>query len=332
MPKSDAAQKSFPISAKFLDSFMFIGVFYGIAACMIWGFVYLVPLVLPQYDPAYIAAGRFVSFGLLAGPLVWLERNELRCYTLADWIYVAKLGVIGNIVYFWCLTYCIQYAGAPFAGMCMSLVPVLVALVSNFKSRRKGRGLPLAKLAPGLILILAGMVTANITEFKLVVEASLDGSSRFWFGVFMGVLALLTWTWYPIRNAEWLLAHPERSARTWSTAQGLTTLPFAVIFYLLVWSFDEPGRALLGPDPWWFVFVVAASGIICSWLGIVLWNAMSQRLPTALGGQLIVFETIFAVIYAHALRAAWPEPTMTAGLALLLAGVLLSLRAFRRQW
>ena len=36
---------------------MFIGVFYGIAACMIWGFVYLVPLVLPQYDPAYIAAG-----------------------------------------------------------------------------------------------------------------------------------------------------------------------------------------------------------------------------------------------------------------------------------
>ena len=47
---------------------------------------------------------------------------------------------------------------------------------------------------------------------------------------------------------------------------------------------------------------------------------------------IIVFETIFAVIYAHALRAAWPEPTMTAGLALLLAGVLLSLRAFRRQW
>ena len=57
---------------------------------------------------------------------------------------------------------------------------------------------------------------------------------------------------------------------------------------------------------------------------------MSQRLPTALGGQLIVFETIFAVIYAHALRMAWPAPTMVAGLVLLLAGVLLSLRAFQR--
>lgn len=309
---------------------MVVGVFYGIAACMIWGFVYLVPLVLPTYDPAYIAAGRFVSFGLLAGPLVWLERRELAHYTFKDWIYVAKLGVIGNIAYFWCLTYCIQYAGAPFAGMCMALVPVLVALVSNWRRRGSGEALPFAKLAPGLILILAGMVIANITEFELVVQSSREGSARFWFGVFMGVLALLTWTWYPIRNAEWLLAHPARSPRTWSTAQGLTTLPFAVIFYLAVWACDEPGTPLFGDDPWWFVFVAAASGIICSWLGIVLWNAMSQRLPTALGGQLIVFETIFAVIYAHALRMAWPAPTMVAGLVLLLAGVLLSLRAFQR--
>ncbi len=310
---------------------MVVGVLYGVIACMIWGFVYLVPLVLPGYDPAYIAAGRFVSFGLLAGPLVWLERQELRHYSLSDWIYVAKLGVIGNIAYFWCLTYCIQYAGAPFAGMCMSLVPVLVALVSNFRSRRKGRGLPVTRLAPGLILILAGLVIANLTEFELVAEASEGGSARFWFGVFMGVLALLTWTWYPIRNAEWLLSHPERSARTWSTAQGLTTLPFALAFYLVVWMMDDPGRPLLGDDPLWFVFVAAASGIICSWLGIVFWNAMSQRLPTALGGQLIVFETIFAVIYAHMLRGTWPATTMTAGMVLLLAGVLLSLRAFRQK-
>lgn len=310
---------------------MVVGVIYGIAACMIWGFVYLVPLVLPTYDPAYIAAGRFVSFGLLAGPLVWLERRELAHYTLKDWIYVAKLGVIGNIAYFWCLTYCIQYAGAPFAGMCMALVPVLVALVSNWRRRGSAQALPFRQLAPGLVLILAGMVTANITEFELVVQSTLEGSARFWFGVFMGVLALLTWTWYPIRNAEWLLAHPARSPRTWSTAQGLTTLPFAVVFYLAVWGCDDPGRPLLGEDPWWFVLVVASSGIICSWLGIVLWNAMSQRLPTALGGQLIVFETIFAVIYAHALRRTWPAPTMILGLVLLLAGVLLSLKAFRRR-
>ena len=45
---------------------------------MIWGFVYLVPEVLPGYPPALMAAGRFVSFGLVALPLAWMERRVQR--------------------------------------------------------------------------------------------------------------------------------------------------------------------------------------------------------------------------------------------------------------
>ncbi|MBR5459210.1 MAG: EamA/RhaT family transporter, partial [Burkholderiaceae bacterium] len=60
-----------------------------------------------------------------------------------------------------------------------------------------------------------------------------------------------------------------------------------------------------------------------------LWNAMSQNLPPALGGQLIVFETIFSVIYAHMWRAEWPTWSMTVGMVMLLVGVVASLRVFR---
>jgi drug/metabolite transporter (DMT)-like permease len=60
-----------------------------------------------------------------------------------------------------------------------------------------------------------------------------------------------------------------------------------------------------------------------------LWNAMSQKLPPALGGQLIVFETIFTVIYAHVWREEWPTCSMTIGMVMLLVGVVASLRAFR---
>lgn len=73
-----------------------------------------------------------------------------------------------------------------------------------------------------------------MTEFEMVVRASADGGVKFWYGVMMGVAALLLWTWYPIRNADWLLAHPGRSPRAWSTAQGLTTFPFAVVMYLFL--------------------------------------------------------------------------------------------------
>ena len=112
-------------------------------------------------------------------------------------------------------------------------------------------------------------------------------------------------------------------------AQGLTTFPFAVVMYLFFWELEPDGTPLLGDDPTWFVFVMVFSGLMGSWVGIVFWNAMSQRLPTALAGQMIVFETIFAVIYAHVLRMQWPAWNMLVGMALLLAGVTLSLKVFQ---
>lgn len=308
---------------------MALGFLYGVLACMIWGFVYLVPEVLPGYPPALMAAGRFVSFGLVALPLAWMERREFAQYTLRDWFTVSKLGVIGNIVYYWCLIEAIQNAGVPVAGMAMSAVPVLVAAVSNARDRKKGTALAWSRLIPGLILIVCGFALASLTEFEMVVKASADGGIRFWYGVMMAVAALLLWTWYPICNADWLLAHPDRSPRAWSTAQGLATFPFAVIMYVGFWGMEPAGTPLLGNDPVWFVSVMVVTGLMGSWVGIIFWNAMSQRLPTALAGQMIVFETIFAVLYAHVMRLSWPQWNMTAGMALLLAGVLLSLKVFQ---
>jgi drug/metabolite transporter (DMT)-like permease len=56
------------------------------------------------------------------------------------------------------------------------------------------------------------------------------------------------------------------------------------------------------------------------------WNEASQRLPTTLVGQLIVFETLSALAYAFVLRHQWPAPATLAGIALLVAGVIWALR------
>lgn len=82
--------------------------------------------------------------------------------------------------------------------------------------------------------------------------------------------------------------------------------------------------------PWLFVGLMVFSGVVCSWFGNVLWAEMSRRLPTALAGQMIVFETIFAVTYAHLYRWEWPSVTMLVGMVCLVAGVVLSLRVFYR--
>jgi len=81
-----------------------------------------------------------------------------------------------------------------------------------------------------------------------------------------------------------------------------------------------------GPRPFAFVGLAAALGLLSTWLASICWNQASRRLPTAVAGQLIVFETLAALLYIFLLRRQWPGPVMTAGIGLLLAGVLSAVR------
>ena len=81
-----------------------------------------------------------------------------------------------------------------------------------------------------------------------------------------------------------------------------------------------------GPRPRCFIGLMAAIGLFASWLGTLCWNEASQRLPTALVGQLIVFETLAALAYAFVLRGRMPGPLTLLGIALLIAGVMWAMR------
>jgi drug/metabolite transporter (DMT)-like permease len=155
--------------------------------------------------------------------------------------------------------------------------------------------------------------------------------TRYALGALLAIGAVACWTWYPIRNADWLRRHPDRSPRAWATAQGVATLPLALLGLggLWGWQLAAPGDFAmpLGPDPLRFVGLMLAMGLLASWLGTLCWNEASQRLPTTLAGQLIVFETLAALAYVFALRGRWPEPAVALGIVLLVAGVAWAVRA-----
>ena len=146
----------------------------------------------------------------------------------------------------------------------------------------------------------------------------------------MAIAAVACWTWYPLRNADWLRAHADRSPRTWATAQGVATLPLAVIGCAGFGAWNAlSGSAFpmpFGPTPERFVWLMLAVGLFASWLGTLCWNEASQRLPTSLVGQLIVFETLSALTYAYLLRGEAPGAVTLLGVALLIAGVMWALR------
>lgn len=314
---------------------VFSGTLFALAAGLMWGLVFVGPLLLPDYPAALLSFGRYLAFGLIALPLAWFDRATLRQLTRADWREALRLALVGNVVYYLFLASAIQRAGGPLPTMIIGTLPVVIAITAKARGHREGtrREAPLRwrALAPSLLLIAAGIALVNQVELQHLRADPAADLGRYALGALLAVGAVACWTWYPIRNAEWLRAHPDRSPRGWATAQGLATLPLAVLGYALTWlwfalagsDFSMP----LGPRPLHFVGLMFAIGLLASWLGTLCWNEASQRLPPTIAGQLIVFETLSALAYAFVLRGQWPQPATLAGIALLVAGVLWALRA-----
>jgi drug/metabolite transporter (DMT)-like permease len=309
------------------------GVAFALAAGLAWGLVFIAPVLLPEYPAALLACGRYLAFGLVALPLAWLDRRRLAELSRADWTEALKLAAVGNLLYYLCLAAAIQRAGAPLPTMLIGTLPLVIAVCANLRDHERDGWLPWHRLAAPLALIAAGIACVNHAEWQRF--SATAGAGEIWRYASGGCLALLAvaaWTWYPLRNADWLRGHPNRSPATWSTAQGLATLPLAAAGYGLFWLWTawQGGPAAadmpLGPRPMEFLALMLTIALLCSWLGTLCWNAASQRLPTSLAGQLIVFETLAALAYGLALRGEWPSPWIAAGIALLVAGVLLGVR------
>jgi len=65
---------------------MWIGTLFALAAGLVWGLVFVVPLLLPAYPAVRLSCARYLAFGLIALPLAWFDRRRLADLTRADWV------------------------------------------------------------------------------------------------------------------------------------------------------------------------------------------------------------------------------------------------------
>jgi drug/metabolite transporter (DMT)-like permease len=298
-----------------------------------WGLVFVAPILLPEYSPIALSLGRYLAFGLVALALAWRARAALATLTRDQWRVALALAAIGNLVYYAALAAGIQAAGAPLASVIIGTLPVVIAVTANRTAvRHREARLPWRALLPSSVLIAIGILGVNHEE---VSRAEAFVGTRHVWGIALTLVALAAWTWYPIRNARFMKAHPDVSSGTWATAQGLATLPLAlgvaVVYGLFLGATLPPATwTPLGPRPWAYVGLMLAMAIGASWLGTLLWNRASRLLPTALAGQLIVFETLAALAYAYSLRGSAPGLVASGGIVALMLGVILAVSAFQR--
>jgi drug/metabolite transporter (DMT)-like permease len=308
---------------------MLAGLSAALGAGLLWGLVFIVPLILPDYNGAMLAVGRYLAFGVLALALARVDGAALKRLSRRDWIDAAKLALVGNLLYYAALASAIQLAGAPVPTLIIGTLPVAIAITAKLTSPDAAdQGLPWHRLALPLGVIGAGLVLVHAHA-----DPAAAGGPRYWSGIGCAVLALACWTWYPVNNSRWLRGRPAGLARAWATAQGLMTLPLALLALagIGLWQFIDTGRiALAGPRPGLFIGMMLVVGLLASWLGTALWNRASHLLPAALSGQLIVFETLAALAYAFLWYRRWPTLAEAGGIVALVAGVVLAVRAFRR--
>ncbi|ATZ12542.1 DMT family transporter [Erwinia amylovora] len=307
---------------------MFIGILFALAAGMMWGLIFVGPVLVADYPAALQSTARYLAFGLVALPLAWFDRRRLRRLTNADWLEALQLTVIGNLLYYFCLASAIQRTGAPVSTMIIGTLPVVISVAANlFYGHEEGQ-LSWRRLTPPLLVIALGLALVNIAELKANV-APVD-PWRYGGGLVLAVIAVACWTWFPLRNARWLRKNPATRPSSWATAQGVVTFPLALLGYIAVCgqlSVTDTVFALpFGPRPDVFIPLMLAIGVLCSWIGALCWNEASQRLPTVLLGPLIVFEILAGLAYTFLLRQAWPPLLTLAGIACLVAGVIGAMR------
>ncbi len=297
---------------------MWTGIAAGLAAGALWGLVFVAPRMLPGVNEVDFTAGRFVSYGLLAFVFLLLAKNkQWPTWTQARAaVFMSFLGFTG---YYLLLVYGIRDAGTAVPSLIIGTIPIWMMILG------KPAGLSWKSMIPGLIL--TGIGLALMMQASHSASASNAEGENFWRGVAFSLASMVCWTAFGLMNAKWLKEHPEVSATTWANWLGVATGLGALILWLLAGS--EPKVLLARTDIALFAILSVATGIGSAWLATILWNIASQRLSASLCGQLIVSETIFALIYSFMWDGRWPNVMQFAAAVLFVAGILASIRAHR---
>lgn len=299
---------------------MGIGVLCGLLAGALWGLVFIVPELLSSFGPFELAVGRYLAYGAIALLLLLPRLRSLAGrMSRGDCAALVRHALAGNLVYYMLLSTGVQYAGVAPTSLIIGMLPVVVTLLG----RNDHGAVPLRRLALPLLLVAGGIACINVDAF---LHAELGSLGPIAIGMLCAFGALLCWSWYALDNARYLKRNPHFSSAEWSALYGLSTGVLALGAALATLAFD--GWPQAGPGRGWTLFWTcnALLALGASVIGNHLWNVASRRVPVTLGGQLILFETLFALLYGFLYRGQGPRALELAAIALLVAGVTWSVR------
>lgn len=297
---------------------MLRGILGGLAAGALWGLVFVAPRMVPQYSSVDLTAGRFLTYGAVSGAIMLVGLRTRRRPSWHQAGSAVVMSVLGFTGYYLLLVLAIRDSGTEVPTLVIGTIPIWVMLLG------KPQHLRWRALAPGLLLTLGGLALMMGSPHG---DARAGVPASFWRGVAFAAASLVCWTAFAILNAAWLKRHPEVNVTDWANWLGVATGLGAILLWALAGTpaGEIANREGLGL----FLVLCAGTGFGSAWLATILWNVASRRLSASLCGQLIVSETLFALVYSFAWDGRWPSLPQAAACLLFTMGILVSIKAHR---
>ena len=310
---------------------MFLGLLFAIGACFVWGFIFIIPTYLSDFSSVEIVLGRYISYGLLSVALFFRSGlGRLRRYTLKTWAVALIFALFSNLVYYLGLVAGLRFASPTLTVLIVGMAPILIALYGNWQTRE----IAYRDLAIPSLWIGFGLVLVNVTEVDWSFKAT--SFSQYICGLMGIVIALISWSWCAVYNARFLKRHTHIVISEWTTVIGVATLFWALVIGLLfaLGTTDEinlmrlftPSSATLR-----YFVCTAILGLLCSWLGCFLWSQATIHLPVSLMGSLLIFETLFGLLFVFLFQKKIPTWIEMGGFSAMMTGILMCVYAFRKK-
>ncbi|MDQ0252575.1 drug/metabolite transporter (DMT)-like permease [Sphingomonas kyeonggiensis] len=299
-----------------------LGVLCGAAAGALWGLVFLAPELARAFGPLELTIGRYLAYGLISAALIAPRWRSLAAQLGgSEWRALAWLALLGNTLYYILLASSVQLGGAAITALVIGFLPVVVTIVGS----RAKDAVPLARLAPSLLLCVAGALCIGWQALFLPSARPVTAQLA---GLLCAIGALASWGAYAVYNNHMLARVRTVSSHDWSLLIGIATGAQSLVLIPLALLLGTRGH---GAGDWaLFVAVSAGVAVFASIVGNALWNRMSRLLPLTLSGQMITFETLFALLYAFAWEHRGPTALEAAAFVLVVASVVTCVAAHRR--
>jgi len=288
----------------------------------LWGFVFLAPELVRDFNALYLTAGRYLGFGLIAALLLLRRWHKVRdTFRRGDLWVIARLSFVGNILYYVFVAFAVKLSGIAMTSLIIGFLPVAVTIIGS----RDRHAVPLRDLKLSLGLCAGGAICIG---WQAVATPSVGSVGQTLLGLLCGIGALASWTWFAVTNSRWLVKLPHVSAHDWNLVTGLVTGLLALCLVPVAIAVDHGPHTA---NAWGRLAAVAlVVALFASIFGNACWNRMSRLLPLTLVGQMILFETLFALIYGLAWERRWPLWSEALAFAMVVGSVVSCLAAHRR--